>query len=182
MRIFCIFVKHPSDDAPWIINAWDEWTIDSNPDGFTEAVEKAKKDNPKSEVGVASVDVMDEFLDLHYAEAAPPIRRFIARVHATAEAKGLPHNCFGRAAEADVERSRISHERQLDDLRYQEQQTFINLINLINDVDASHRNLTAAREASGLQAKNLEMEEKKCLDQRVIEHYTKQMHVIVVIF
>jgi len=47
--------------------------------------------------------LMDEFLDLHYAEAAPPIRRFIDLVHDNAEAKGLHHNCFGRAADYGID-------------------------------------------------------------------------------
>ena len=33
--------------------------------------------------------LIDEFLDLHYREAAPPIRRFINLIHDTCEAKGL---------------------------------------------------------------------------------------------
>jgi hypothetical protein len=46
---------------------------------------------------------MEEFLSLHYAEAAAPIRRFIALVHDNAEAKGLHRNCFGRAADYGVD-------------------------------------------------------------------------------
>ena len=46
---------------------------------------------------------MDEFLDRHYAEAAPPIRRFIEFVHDNAEAKGLHRNCFGRAADYGID-------------------------------------------------------------------------------
>jgi hypothetical protein len=47
--------------------------------------------------------LMDEFLDLHYGEAAPPIRRFINRVHDNAEARGLHHHCFGRAADYGID-------------------------------------------------------------------------------
>jgi hypothetical protein len=45
----------------------------------------------------------DEFLSLHYADAAAPIRRFIALVHDNAEARGLHRNCFGRAADYGVD-------------------------------------------------------------------------------
>jgi sugar phosphate isomerase/epimerase len=38
---------------------------------------------------------MNEFLDLHYAEAAEPIRKYIQRIHDKAEASGKHHNCFG---------------------------------------------------------------------------------------
>jgi hypothetical protein len=47
--------------------------------------------------------LVDEFLDLHYGPAAPPIRRFIGLVHDSAEARGLHHNCFGRAADYGVD-------------------------------------------------------------------------------
>jgi hypothetical protein len=42
--------------------------------------------------------LLDEFLDLHYGKAAPPIRRFIDRYHDHCEARGIHPNCFGRAA------------------------------------------------------------------------------------
>ncbi len=44
----------------------------------------------------SSEQLMNEFLDLHYGPAAPPIRRFIQRVHDRAEASGRHHNCFAR--------------------------------------------------------------------------------------
>jgi hypothetical protein len=47
--------------------------------------------------------LVDEFISLHYAEAAGPIRRFIALVHDNAEARGLHRNCFGRAADYGVD-------------------------------------------------------------------------------
>jgi hypothetical protein len=48
-------------------------------------------------------DLMDHFLDLHYAEAAPPIRRFIGLLHDNAEARGLHRNCMGRAADYGID-------------------------------------------------------------------------------
>ena len=47
--------------------------------------------------------VMDEFLDLHYGPAAPPIRRFIQLIHDNAEQQGLQRNCFGKAADYGVD-------------------------------------------------------------------------------
>lgn len=41
--------------------------------------------------------LMEEFLRLHYGPAAPPIRRFIDRVHAAAVGSGKHRNCFGTA-------------------------------------------------------------------------------------
>lgn len=49
--------------------------------------------------------LIDEFLDLHYAEAAAPIRRFIELVHDRAEASGLHKNCFGRASDYGIDES-----------------------------------------------------------------------------
>ena len=43
--------------------------------------------------------LMSEFLDLHYGPAAPPIQRFIQRVHDRAEASGKHHNCFARLSD-----------------------------------------------------------------------------------
>ncbi len=39
--------------------------------------------------------LMEEFLRLHYGPAAPPIRRFIERIHAAARESGKHRNCFG---------------------------------------------------------------------------------------
>jgi hypothetical protein len=47
----------------------------------------------------------DEFLDLHYGKAAPPIRRFINQYHDHCEAKGIHRNCFGRAADYAIDAS-----------------------------------------------------------------------------
>ena len=38
--------------------------------------------------------LLEEFLSLHYAEAAPPIRRYIDLIHDAAEASGVHRNCF----------------------------------------------------------------------------------------
>jgi len=48
--------------------------------------------------------LMDEFLDLHYGRAAPPIRRFINLVHDRAEASGLHRNCYGWAVSYGLDR------------------------------------------------------------------------------
>ncbi|MBS3762738.1 MAG: DUF4838 domain-containing protein, partial [Planctomycetes bacterium] len=40
----------------------------------------------------------NEFLELHYSEAAPPIKEFIELVHDCAEASGLHNDCYGWAA------------------------------------------------------------------------------------
>ncbi len=47
--------------------------------------------------------LINEFLDLHYGKAAEPIRRFLTLTHQNAAAKGLHHNCFGRAADYGID-------------------------------------------------------------------------------
>ncbi len=47
--------------------------------------------------------LVDEFLDLHYGKAAPPIRRFINMYHDHCESKGIHRNCFGRAADYAID-------------------------------------------------------------------------------
>ncbi|NLW51409.1 MAG: DUF4838 domain-containing protein [Candidatus Brocadiaceae bacterium] len=48
-------------------------------------------------------ELFEEFLELHYAEAAGPIRRFIDLVHDNASARGVHHHCFGRAADYGID-------------------------------------------------------------------------------
>lgn len=49
--------------------------------------------------------LMDEFLDLHYGPAAPPIRAYIKRIHDRAEASGRHDNCFARLADYGLDES-----------------------------------------------------------------------------
>jgi len=55
--------------------------------------------------GRSGRQLADEFLDLHYGKAAPPIRRFIAMYHDRCESKGIHRNCFGRAADYAIDES-----------------------------------------------------------------------------
>jgi hypothetical protein len=50
-------------------------------------------------------ELIDEFLDLHYGQSAPPIRRFITLVHDHALTSGLHKNCFGNARDYGVDES-----------------------------------------------------------------------------
>jgi outer membrane protein TolC len=66
-----------------------------------------------------------------------------------------------RAAEADYQKTMLNYDKQMSDLHNQERQVFMNLINLIYDLDASQRSFLAAQEASRLQEQNMLTEEKK---------------------
>jgi hypothetical protein len=45
----------------------------------------------------------EEFIDLHFGKAAPPIRRFINMYHDHCESKGIHRNCFGRSADYAID-------------------------------------------------------------------------------
>lgn len=66
-----------------------------------------------------------------------------------------------RAAKTDLERTMINYEKLISDLDNQKRQVFLNLINLVYDLEAAHRGFLAAQEADKLQQKNLETEERK---------------------
>ena len=51
--------------------------------------------------------LMDEFLDLHYGKAAPPIRRYINVLHDSAESKGIQEAWWGRAKDYGIDESVI---------------------------------------------------------------------------
>ena len=51
----------------------------------------------------SGASLVDEFLTLHYAEAAPPIRKYINLVHDSAEQSGLHKNCFGKASDYGID-------------------------------------------------------------------------------
>lgn len=47
--------------------------------------------------------LIDEFLDLHYGPAAPPIRQFINMYHDHCAARKIHRNCFGRGADYAID-------------------------------------------------------------------------------
>ena len=47
--------------------------------------------------------LMDDFLNLHYGKAAPPIRRYINFLHDNAEAKGMSRHCQGTGEDYKIE-------------------------------------------------------------------------------
>ncbi|MFO8057167.1 MAG: TolC family protein [bacterium] len=66
-----------------------------------------------------------------------------------------------RAAEAELSRSKLSYEKQIEDFQHQQRQVYLNLVNMLYEVEAAHRNLVAASDARRLQEQNLSTEEKK---------------------
>lgn len=62
MKIFVIAAKIEGEETPWIVNAWDEWTVDANPEGWHEAIDEAKKKASGAEIRTAQIEVHDSFL------------------------------------------------------------------------------------------------------------------------
>lgn len=44
-----------------ILDAWDEWTLDGNEEGFEEKVQALRIEYPKADIRVAIVEVPDKF-------------------------------------------------------------------------------------------------------------------------
>ena len=65
MKIFVVVKKLASrDETPWIVAAWDEWSVDANYSGWTEAVHKEEKHCADGEqIRVGTVEVPDSFMD-----------------------------------------------------------------------------------------------------------------------
>lgn len=42
MKLYCIFGRIRGEEAPELVTAWDEYTVESNPEGYREEFEKAK--------------------------------------------------------------------------------------------------------------------------------------------
>lgn len=62
MKIYVIAIQTPGEETPWIVNAWDEWTVDENPTGFNDLVEDTQFKNPGADVRIGIVEVPDSFL------------------------------------------------------------------------------------------------------------------------
>ncbi len=71
MDLHLICARFDEDGAgDEILDAWDEWTLDGNEDGFEEKVQALKIEYPKADIRVAIVEVPDEF----FSKVFRPIR------------------------------------------------------------------------------------------------------------
>jgi hypothetical protein len=62
MKLYVIAVMSEDSETPWVVSAWDEYSIDENSDGFDADVAKAKKDHPGAEVRVGVLNMPKDFL------------------------------------------------------------------------------------------------------------------------
>jgi len=56
MDIFMIFAVEETSEATWLVDAWDEYTIDGNYDGYLAAVKKAKSENESVSIIKTSIN------------------------------------------------------------------------------------------------------------------------------
>lgn len=56
MDIFMIFAADEECETPWLVDAWDEYTVDANYEGYLEAVKKARSENTAVSIVKASMD------------------------------------------------------------------------------------------------------------------------------
>ncbi len=57
MKIYCLFGQrkclYPGQHAPELLEAWDEYSVEENPEGFAQAMQKAREENQEDMVSIA---------------------------------------------------------------------------------------------------------------------------------
>lgn len=74
MILFCILVKHPQEDEPWVAGAWDEWTVEQNYEGWEEAVTATKDKHKESEIRIAGLEVPDGWMSDQFCMSKTPAK------------------------------------------------------------------------------------------------------------
>lgn len=65
MKITLIVAKPEGggDEMPWVVGAWDEYTMDANYQGFCDALEEHRRKNAGSEVRTAEIEIPEGTLE-----------------------------------------------------------------------------------------------------------------------
>lgn len=66
MKITVIVAKQDGEEMPWVVGAWDEYTMDANYQGFCDALDGHWKKNPGAEIRTAEIEVPEGFLESVY--------------------------------------------------------------------------------------------------------------------
>ena len=56
MDIFLIFASEQDTEASWLVDSWDEYTIDGNYEGYLAAVKKARAEHDIISIVKTSID------------------------------------------------------------------------------------------------------------------------------
>lgn len=59
MKLYTLWLKEPDsiDESPYIIEAWDEYAANYNPEGYDEAVQKAIKEHGGENIRILEVEI-----------------------------------------------------------------------------------------------------------------------------
>lgn len=63
MKITVIVAKMEGEQMPWILGAWDEYTIDANYKGFCDALQRYRATMPATDIRTAEIEVPEGFLE-----------------------------------------------------------------------------------------------------------------------
>lgn len=63
MKITVIVAKMEGVEMPWILGAWDEYTLDENEQGLRAAVAQYRATMPKTDIRTAVIEVPNWFLE-----------------------------------------------------------------------------------------------------------------------
>jgi hypothetical protein len=66
MKITVIVAKIDDHEIPWIVGAWDEYSMDANYGGYCEALEAHRVKNKGAEIRTAQIEVPEGFLESIY--------------------------------------------------------------------------------------------------------------------
>lgn len=66
MKITVIVGKVKGEETPWILGAWDEYTVDGNYQGFCDAVAQYRRSMAGAEIRTAQIEVPEGFLESIY--------------------------------------------------------------------------------------------------------------------
>lgn len=60
MDVFMIFESTEDGDAAWLVDSWDEYTMDANYEGYEAAIKKARDESPSGNIAIIKCSMDDE--------------------------------------------------------------------------------------------------------------------------
>lgn len=60
MDVFMIFDSDEHGEATWLVDAWDEYSIDGNYEGYEAAIKKARADSESGNIAIIACNMDDD--------------------------------------------------------------------------------------------------------------------------
>jgi hypothetical protein len=60
MDVFMIFDADQDCEASWLVDAWDEYTIDANYEGYEQAIKKARANSESGNIAIIKCSMDDD--------------------------------------------------------------------------------------------------------------------------